>query len=143
VTISLDIGGSKATPPPQEKPVTTAEVKSSPAKGAPAPKAASKSGTSTPRQQTSGTETPTKGTPKSKGAVFTMDRAKNDADTIVKDQTGLADEDTIKELYGEPEEEVVDDNSVFPFVFCILVSLLIIIYNNQSSCTSTSYSPVM
>jgi peptide chain release factor subunit 3 len=42
-----------------------------------------------------------------------MDRAKNDADTIVKDQTGLADEDTIKELYGEADEEVVDSNSAF------------------------------
>ena len=58
-----------------------------------------------------------------------MDRAKNDADTIVKDQTGAADEDTIKELYGEPDEEVVDPNSAFLFVFCVLVSLLIIIYN--------------
>jgi hypothetical protein len=92
-------------------------VKSAPAKEAPVPKTASKSGTSTPRQHTSGTETPTKGASKSKGAVFTMDRAKNDADTIVKDQTGLADEDTIKELYGEPDEEIVDDNSVFPFMF--------------------------
>lgn len=129
MTISLNIGGSKAAPPPQEKPVARAEVKSALAKEAPAPKAASKSGTSTPRQHTSGTETPTKGAPKSKGSVFTMDRAKNDADTIVKDQTGAADEDTIKELYGEPDEEVVDPNSVFLFVFCVLVSLLIIIYN--------------
>jgi len=46
-----------------------------------------------------------------------MDRAKNDADTIVKDQTGTADEDTIKELYGELDEEVVDPNGSFPFVF--------------------------
>ena len=71
-----------------------------------------------------------------------MDRAKNDADTILKDQTGIADEDTIKELYGEPEEEVVDSNGAFSFMFCRLVSLLIGIYNNQSSCTSTSYSLV-
>ncbi len=70
-----------------------------------------------------------------------MDRAKNDADTILKDQTGIADDDTIKELYGELDE-VVDPNSAFSFIFCMLVSLLIGIYNNQSSCTSTSYSLV-
>jgi peptide chain release factor subunit 3 len=147
VTISLNIGGSKATPPPQGKPPAKAEVQSAPAKEATAPasasKAFSKSGTSTPRQPNSGTETPTKGASKSKGTVFTMDRAKNDADMIVKDQTGAADEDTIKELYGELEEGVVDTNSAFPFVFCLLVSLFIRIYNNQSSYTSTSYSPVM
>ena len=136
MTISLNIGGSKATPPPQEKPAAKAEVKSAPAKEAPAPasasapKTASKSGTSTPRQHNSGAETPTKGAAKSKGAVFTMDRAKNDADTIVKEQTGIVDEDTIKELYGDAEEEVVDPNSALSFVFSIHVSLLIDIYNN-------------
>jgi len=128
VTISLNIGGSKATPPPQEKPAAKAEVKSAPPKEvpAPAPKAASKSGTSTPRQHNSGTETPTKAASKAKGAVFTMDRAKNDADIIVKDQTAVADEDTIKELYGEPEEEVVDTNGALPSRFIYLFHYLLV-----------------
>ena len=121
MTISLNIGGSKATPPPQEKPAAKAELKSPPVKEASgsAPQAASKSGTSTPRQNNSGTDTPKAGS-KSKGIVFTMDRAKNDADKIVKDQTAAVDEDTIKELYGEPEEEVVDHNSALPSCFIYL-----------------------
>lgn len=59
-----------------------------------------------------------------------MDRAKNDADTIVKEQTGIVDEDTLKELYGDADEEVVDPNSALSFVIFVLVSLLIGIYNN-------------
>jgi hypothetical protein len=51
-----------------------------------------------------------------------MDRAKNDADAIVKDQAAAADEDTLKELYGEPEEEVVDPNGVLPSFYYLLVS---------------------
>lgn len=40
---------------------------------------------------------------------FTMDRSKNDADTIKKEQATVADDQTLKELYGE-EEDVVDTN---------------------------------
>lgn len=39
-----------------------------------------------------------------------MDRAKNDADAIVKEQTAIATEETLKELYGAEEEDVVDTN---------------------------------
>ena len=49
-----------------------------------------------------------------------MDRSKNDADTIVKDLAAAADEDTIKELYGELEGEVVDTNGSFPSRFICL-----------------------
>lgn len=42
-----------------------------------------------------------------------MDRAKNDADAIVKEQAAIATEETLKELYGTEEEEVVDPNGAF------------------------------
>ncbi|PVG00765.1 hypothetical protein CPB86DRAFT_840866 [Serendipita vermifera] len=126
VTISLNIGGAK--PPAASKdplPATTksdaATTSSRPASGTttptkPAAKAqatTSKSTASQPAQEKESEKSSEKkeaASRKDKGAVFTMERAKNDADAIVKEQTAVADDQTLKELYGNEDEEVVDPN---------------------------------
>jgi peptide chain release factor subunit 3 len=118
VTISLNIGGTK--------PVVSGAVKDTKT-------AISKADAATSSAPASGTTTPTKSTTKAQASVakaaaaalkegkdrketvatkdfnFTMDRSKNDADAIVKEQAIVADDQTLKELYGE-EEDVVDTN---------------------------------
>ncbi|KAG8832127.1 translation termination factor GTPase eRF3 [Serendipita sp. 399] len=103
VVVSLSIGSSKPAAPKDTK----VEERSRPSSS-----------------HASGTSTPTKPPPKSQGSGpkpapaskekkdfnFTMDRAKNTADAIVKEQAAVADDETIKELYGAEEEEVVDPN---------------------------------
>jgi peptide chain release factor subunit 3 len=97
--------------------------------------AISKADAATSSTPASGTTTPTKSTTKAQTSVakaaatalkgaqdrketagtkdfnFTMDRSKNDADAIVKEQAIVADDQTLKELYGE-EEDIVDTNGM-------------------------------
>ncbi|KAG9018998.1 translation termination factor GTPase eRF3 [Tulasnella sp. 427] len=118
-TISLNIGGSSTpakTEKPAEKPAATTiklNIGGS---------AASKSGTATPTRQptdpASGTTTPKKpteaaetteaasgtGSVSKKAMNFTMDKAKNDADAIAEEHARVADEETLKDLYGEREK---------------------------------------
>ncbi|KAG8758726.1 translation termination factor GTPase eRF3 [Serendipita sp. 396] len=104
VVVSLNIGSSKTTVAAAPKD-TKIEEKSAP-----------------PSAPASGTSTPIKTAPKSQGSApkpaaskekkdfnFSMDRAKNTADAIVKEQAAVADDETLKELYGA-EEDVVDTN---------------------------------
>ncbi|CAG8681264.1 16822_t:CDS:2, partial [Acaulospora colombiana] len=122
VTISLNIGGSKppAAASKDPLPATTksdaATTSSRPASGTTTPTksaaktqaAASKPTASQSAEKSSEKkEAPSR---KDKGAVFTMERAKNDADAIVKEQAAVADDQTLKELYGNEEEDVVDPN---------------------------------
>ncbi|EJT97498.1 hypothetical protein DACRYDRAFT_24917 [Dacryopinax primogenitus] len=46
---------------------------------------------------------------KSKDFDFSLDRAKTNADAIEKEHNELADEETLRDLYGKKETEVVDD----------------------------------
>jgi peptide chain release factor subunit 3 len=120
MTISLNIGGTK--------PAVSGAVKDTKT-------AISKADAATSSAPASGTTTPTKSTTKAQASVskaaaaalkeakdrketvgtrdfnFTMDRSKNDSDAIVKEQAIVADDQTLKELYGE-EEDVVDTNGM-------------------------------
>ncbi|CCA70158.1 probable SUP35-eukaryotic peptide chain release factor GTP-binding subunit [Serendipita indica DSM 11827] len=107
VTVSLNIGGSK--------PAAAATPKENKAD---APSSGHASGTSTPTKPPPKSQTsvpkagaaPAAKEKKEKDFNFSMDRAKNDADAIVKEQTAIATEETLKELYGAEEEDVVDTN---------------------------------
>lgn len=143
MTISLNIGGTK--------PVVTGAVKDTKT-------AISKTGAATSSAPASGTTTPTKSATKTQPSVskaaasaaaskeaqdrkealatkdfnFTMDRSKNDADTIAKEQAIVADDQTLKELYGE-EEDVVDTNGLLQtsITLCSEVPLKLL----QKKCT--------
>lgn len=98
-TITLNIGGSKpAQPPPASEdvsvnPSSAASQPSAPSKppapsaqAAPKPKSTVASGTSTP-------------TPQNK--TFTTERAKTDADKVLHDAKVAADQETLKDLFGD------------------------------------------
>lgn len=101
-TISLNIGGSKPAPPPAAAaPPQPAPAAHPPAAATPprAQSPAPSSGAATPKN------TATKPTAKStlsQGTTntFTLERAKNDTAAVAQEVQALADENTLKDLYG-------------------------------------------
>lgn len=123
VTVSINIGGAKksAAESSKDAKVTASKVESSatssaPASGTTTPTKAPKTQASVPKPAHAAKEKATERKEtaggKDKEFNFTMDRAKNDADAIIKEQAAVADNETLKELYGG-EEEVVDTNGLF------------------------------
>lgn len=93
-TITLNIGGSKpAQPPPSNNaPAPASSQPSAPSKPTPAAQAAPK-----PKSTAaSGTSTPT-----TQNKTYTMERAKTDADGVLHDAKAAADQDTLKDLFGD------------------------------------------
>lgn len=108
-TIKLNIGGSSAPSKAQEE-------KSAPASTAPASStalaAAKSSAPSVPTSAPStapatGTNTPSI-VSKAKDFNFTSDKAKTTADAVLKDTLAVADQETLKDLYGDGD--MVDSN---------------------------------
>lgn len=89
-TISLNIGGAKPQTTPAPPPVATAPAK---------PAAA----TADPVASSAATKTT--------AFNFSAEKAKTDADAILQEQLTVADEDTLKDLYGE-KEDIVDTNGL-------------------------------
>ncbi|KAG8907223.1 translation termination factor GTPase eRF3 [Tulasnella sp. 403] len=117
-TIRLNIGGGSnsgaSTPPkqPADKSAAASIKLNIGGSGS-----GSRSGTATPPQQPAPdnpkTATKTDDGPKSEGPTtvskkalnFTAEKAKNDADAIAEEHARVADEETLKDLYGERERE--------------------------------------
>lgn len=101
-TITLNIGGSKPVQPPPpsnnvpshpppavSQPSATSKPAAAPAPAAqatPKPKSTAASGTSTPTTQ---------------NKTYTMERARTDADGVLHDAKAAADQDTLKDLFGD------------------------------------------
>lgn len=99
-TITLNIGGSKptppATPPPAQK-VNPQVARVAPAQTRNAPTSPSP----TPPPSTVKLIPPTSSSPApGASSVFTLERAKTDTTSIVQEVLSVADESTLKDLYG-------------------------------------------
>lgn len=95
-------GGSGASTPSEKPAATTIKLNIG----------GSKSGAATPPQQLADSGKPVLGsvpegstTVSKKALNFTAEKAKNDADAIAAEHARLADEETLKDLYGERERQ--------------------------------------
>ncbi|THH07475.1 hypothetical protein EW145_g3357 [Phellinidium pouzarii] len=98
-TITLNIGGSKSTPPapsPESTPAPDRAV----APG-PVPVPASKSGQSTPSKAPAASSAAAAGS-----KTFTTERAKTDSNQIAQELQAIADQETLKDLFGDVKQHL-------------------------------------
>ncbi|KLO19765.1 hypothetical protein SCHPADRAFT_898344 [Schizopora paradoxa] len=105
-TITLNIGGSKpAQPTPSNNinaaPTPASSQPSAPSKPAPSPAPAAQAAPKPKSTAASGTSTPT-----TQNKTYTMERAKTDADGVLHDAKAAADQDTLKDLFGDMKQHL-------------------------------------
>ncbi|KAI0751601.1 eukaryotic polypeptide chain release factor 3 [Daedaleopsis nitida] len=116
-TISLNIGGSKPAPPPSapSQPATislniggdkSSAPAPTPASSAPAPAKAAPKADAPSESQPANASASTPAPAAASSKAFTLDRAKTDTAAVAQDVRNAADEEILKDLYGQAKEHL-------------------------------------
>ncbi|KAF9649369.1 hypothetical protein BDM02DRAFT_3142842 [Thelephora ganbajun] len=99
-TISLNIGGSKPTPPP------TPPISQQPQLPPPKPQTPTPKSNSSPTPTTATTRLPPPSSNTTSSKTFTLEKAKTDIAAITNELHTVADQDTLKDLFGDVKEHL-------------------------------------